>query len=234
MKITFEHLKRCNEEDDDFLIEYFNSFRGNDIYEKFLEIIKSWEKYVSYTINFKNDDKNIKISLDFLINELKDYSKEKIVFYHNNMTAFLDVPTRFSKNMSIYSVSDFIYELNYGNLKIDFSSLDSATKNDILQKIPAEFYNKLMAHVANTKSKTITINHPAMKNLEFNFLDSYPYHILKNLFTSYDMDYFRDIIYNLSKKIDGNLLLNSTIFDIEYYIEKIKNENAENLIPNLS
>ena len=47
-------------------------------------------------------------------------------------------------------------------------------------------------------------------------------------------DYFLDIIYYLSRKIDGNILLNSTITDIEYYIDKMNIENSENEIPSLA
>jgi hypothetical protein len=52
-----------------------------------------------------------------------------------------------------------------------------------------------------------------------------PYEMVKGLFFSYDMDYFRDIIYYLSKKIDGRILMESTMMDVEYYIDKMKTDN---------
>jgi hypothetical protein len=45
------------------------------------------------------------------------------------------------------------------------------------------------------------------------------------------MDYFRDIIYYLSKKIDGEILMDSTIMDIEYYIDKMKGEAPTENMP---
>jgi hypothetical protein len=235
MQITFGDLKECVEEqDDDFLLEYFNKFSGDNIYHKFINIIKSWEKSVSYTISFKVEDKNIKISLSYILEQLKNYSDEKLTFENSNIKVTLNTPPLFKKNINILSVSDFVYDIQYLKNKIDFVSLSDDHKNEILQSLPADFYNKLCNFILNITEKKVAIEHPSIPNLKIDFLSSTPYQILKELFLGYNIDYFRDVIYALSKKIDGSILMKSTMMDIDYYIDKIKNDNISDTSMNLS
>ena len=59
MRITINDIKKCLEEDEDFFMDYLNKFKGDNIHEKFVNILKNWEKYVSYTINFNIKEKNV-------------------------------------------------------------------------------------------------------------------------------------------------------------------------------
>jgi len=224
--ITFNDLKKCIEEqDDDFLIEYLNKFSGSNTYHKFVNIIKYWERCVSYTIGFNVDNKNVKISLSYILEQLKNYSDESLTFEDSNIKVILNTPPLFKKDINILSVSDFVYEIEYLKNKIYFISLSDDYKSEILQSLPANFYNKLCEYVLKIKDKTVNIEHPAMPNIKIDFLSSTPFQMLKELFLGFDINYFRDIIYTLSTKIDGNILMNSTMMDIDYYIDKIKNNN---------
>jgi hypothetical protein len=89
----------------------------------------------------------------------------------------------------------------------------------------------MIQFLINAKDKKIILQNAALENMEINFLTSLPYEMIKGLFYSYDMDYFRDIIYYLSKKIDGEILMDSTIMDIEYYIDKMKGEAPTENMP---
>jgi hypothetical protein len=84
--------------------------------------------------------------------------------------------------------------------------------------------------VINNKKCVVTFENTLLKQLKFNFLTNEPLIFLKGLFTNFNSDYFKDVIYLLSRKIDGNLLLNSTPMEIEYYIEKytaeMQNQNT--------
>jgi hypothetical protein len=232
MKITFGDLKRCIEEEDDFLIDYFNSFKGENTHQKFSNIIKAWEKCVSYTINFTVDGKNVKISLSYILEQLKNYSDEQLKFEFSGIKVVLDTPILFKKDLNILSISEFIHELEYLNHKIRFVELNEIEKNQILQNLPAEFYNKLSIHIINSKIKRVSIDHPSIPDMYIDFWSAYPYQMLRDLFLSYNIDYFRDLIYVLSKKIDGNILMDSTIMDIDYYLDKIKNDNISE--PNIN
>lgn len=231
--ITFQDLKNCNENNEDFLLQYLNNFEGGNIYHKFINLIEDWERNVSYTINLKKEDKNIKLSLQYVLNELKDYSDDMIIYKKDGVEISINAPPIFKKDCDILSISDFIYDLNYFGQKIKFSELADQDKNTILQNLPAKLYNELTSFVANIKTKTVSVKNQSLSDLEFNFLSQQPYEMLKGLFLSFDKDYFRDIIYMLSKKIDGNILMKSSLMDIEYYIEKIKNDNNSNDVANL-
>ena len=227
MRITIKDIKKCLEEDEDFFIDYLNKFKGNNTHEKFMDILKNWEKYVSYTINFNIKEKNIKISLDYLIKELNEFVTEPTWFEHSNIKVLVDIPSKFVKKLNILSVSNFIKKIEYGNFVIDFTELSDEVKDEMLEKLPADFYNKMIQFLVNANDKKIILQNAALENMEINFLTSLPYEMVKGLFYSYDMDYFRDIIYYLSKKIDGEILMDSTIMDVEYYIDKMKSDVPE-------
>lgn len=224
MRITIDDMKKCLEEDEDFFIDYLNKFKGDNIHEKFINILKNWEKYVSYTINFRVNEKNLKISLDYLIKELNEFVNQPSWFEYSNIKVLVDIPSKFVKDLNILSVSNFIRKIEYGNFVINFDELSDKDKDEMLEKLPADFYNKMMQHLVNANNKKITLQNNTLENMEINFLTALPYEMVKGLFYSYDMDYFRDIIYHLSKKIDGRILMDSTIMDIEYYIDKMKND----------
>jgi hypothetical protein len=224
MRITIKDIKKCLEEDENFFIDYLNKFKGNNTHEKFMDILKNWEKYVSYTINFNIKEKNIKISLDYLIKELNEFVTEPTWFEHSNIKVLVDIPSKFVKKLNILSVSNFIKKIEYGNFIIDFVELSDEVKDEMLEKLPADFYNKMIQFLVNANDKKIILQNAALENMEINFLTSLPYEMVKGLFYSYDMDYFRDIIYYLSKKIDGGILMDSTIMDVEYYIDKMKSD----------
>ena len=227
MRITINDIKKCLEEDEDFFMDYLNKFKGDNIHEKFVNILKNWEKYVSYTINFNIKEKNIKISLDYLIKELNKFYTQPTWFEHSNIKVLVDIPSKFVKELNILSVSNFIKKIEYGNFVIDFTELSDEVKDEMLEKLPADFYNKMIQFLINAEDKKVILQNAALENMEINFLTSLPYEMVKGLFYSYDMDYFRDIIYYLSKKIDGKILMDSTIMDIEYYIDKMKSDVPE-------
>lgn len=226
MRITISDIKKCLEEDEEFFINYLNNFKGDNVHEKFTNILKNWEKNISYTINFRIKEKNLKISLDYILKELNSFVNQPTWFEYSNMKVLIDIPSKFVKELNILSVFDFIRKIEYGNFIIDFSELSEEVKDKMLEKLPADFYNKMIQFLINTDDKKIILQNSTFDNMEINFLTSLPYEMVKGLFFSYDMDYFRDIIYHLSKKIDGRILMDSTIMDMEYYIDKMKDDGS--------
>jgi hypothetical protein len=202
-----------------------NNFKGDNIHEKFVNILKNWEKNVSYNINFRIKDKNLKISLDYIIKELGNFVNQPTWFEYSNIKVLFDIPSKFIKDQSILTVSNFINKMEYGNFVINFTELTEKEKEETLEKLPAEFYNRMIQFLIKTNNKKITLQNSSLDDMEINFLTSLPYEMVKGLFFSYDMDYFRDIIYYLSKKIDGRILMESTMMDVEYYIDKMKTDN---------
>jgi hypothetical protein len=219
-KIKFKHLKKIPESGGDFFINYLNSFSGNNVFEKFRSILCLWERDVSYDIGFNINGKDIKIQLFYIIKELESFNQDPLVVQSDNMVAYMDVPDKFYKNHDIFTVGNFIKRIGYMDLDIDFATLNDNDKNQILKSFPASIYNRFIQTVLKTDMKTVSLNNPSLNNMTINFMSDAPYRILKGLFEPYTVDYYRDIIYHLSKQIDGNILMNSTMKDIEYYVQK--------------
>jgi hypothetical protein len=105
---------------------------------------------------------------------------------------------------------------------IDF--LDEYQKRLIIDSLPAKVYSTVLNNIIKNKEKILIFNNPILDKFRFNFLTNEPYLFLKGLFGNFDELYFRDVIFHLSKRIDGNILMNSTPIEIEYYIEKYADE----------
>jgi hypothetical protein len=91
----------------------------------------------------------------------------------------------------------------------------------------------LINALLKNESKTVRFTNSSLKNIKVNFMSNAPYELLKGLCNPYGEDYYREIIYHLSSKIDGNILLNSTMRDIDYYVDKLNTENTSEKTPQL-
>lgn len=227
MKITFKLLQQLSEADDDVFINVLNSFKGENIHDKFVEILKVWERDVSYDLTLNVGGKNVKLMMSYIIKEFQNFENESIIV-GNDLKLVVNTPTTFTPPTDQIFPYDIIHKISMGDKELACGDDMDVTIN----KIPAKFYNLVLDVVENGK-KTVVFSNPSLSTLKINFLTWEPYLFLKSLFTPFGQDYFRDIIYHLSKKIDGNLLMKSTIFDIEYYIDKMNSENKEADVPNL-
>lgn len=238
VRIKFSDLKEISEslrrKDEGYLVDYLNSFKGDNVFEKFKDILKNWENDVSYDLNLSLDDKIVKVQLEYIINELPYTLGEPILDESSGISSVMDVPTLFSPFSDMIPIYDLIKSIQFSNVKIDFNNLKIDDKKNLLDNLPAHVYNSLIHKIARDQKKTITFNNKTLSTLKINFLSNDPYLFLKGLFNPYNTDYFRDIIYVLTKKIGSTMLMNSTMMDIEYYIEKLNNESREETIPDLS
>jgi len=236
MKITFQNLKDISDtlskNDEQFLVNYINKFEGKNIHEKFLNILKSWEEDVSHSISFSNDEKNLKVTLSYVTECFKHIEKEDIVL-EKDLQITLGIPDKFT-NRGIFDLSRTIKKIKYGNSQIKLTDMNDEDRDHFIENLPANVFNNITKEVLNNQKYTTGFDNPNLNHIKINFLNNSAYTFLKGLFDPYKKDYFRDIIYHLSKKIDGNILINSTIADIEYYIDKMNIENSENEIPNLA
>ncbi len=228
MKITFELLKKISDGGDEYLLEVLNSFDGDNIHEKFINILKCWDRDVSYDISLNLEGNNIKVMLTHIIAEATNIDTEDVIVGDENLKFHVNFPKTFdSSHNNIFSYG-IINTMKYCNTEMCYTD----EYNKIIDNLPAKYYNDILS-VVEHNDKILKFSNQSLKNLKINFLTYEPYKFLKSLFTPFGADYFRDIIYHLSKKIDGNMLLQSTIFDIEYYIDKLNLENKESDVPNL-
>jgi hypothetical protein len=143
----------------------------------------------------------------------------------------LDIPKTFDilvqESIPLYSI---INNVKISDKSINLIDLSIQDKHFSIDNLPAKLYMEFIKTVINNKKCVVTFENTLLKELKFNFLTNEPLIFLKGLFTNFNSDYFKDVIYLLSRKIDGNLLLNSTPMEIEYYIEKytaeMQNQNT--------
>lgn len=233
-KITFKDLKEISENGDDPLIDYLNQFSGDNIYKKFLTVLRCWERDVSYDMGFTVEEKNVKVSLSYFIKELENYNDEPLIIKTDNLEFELDVPPLFKKDYDIFSISETIRKVKNGKSVLDFSDMRGENVTALVEQLPASTYNMLINALLKNESKTIRFTNSSLKNININFMGNAPLELLKGLCHPYGEDYYRDIIYHLSSKIDGNILLNSTMRDIDYYVDKLNTENSSEKTPELS
>jgi hypothetical protein len=207
-----------------------NSFEGCNIFEKFKNILINWEQDVSQSLNLNFNDKSTKIALSYLISEIASDIGSELKINEENLEIIIDIPKSFDiivqETIPIYSLIQYI---NISGISIDLTDLSTQSRKDIIDNLPAKVYNIILKEIISNKSKMIGFNNPILSNFKFNFLTNEPYLFLKGLFTNFGEEYFRDVIFHLSKRIGGDLLMMSTPSEIEYYIQKyseeMKNQN---------
>lgn len=225
-KITFSDLKELSEllakGYDDRFIEYINSFEGLNTYQKFENILKCWDIDVSPTITFNFNNKPIKIQLSYIISQLFDISDD-IVIEEDDLKIIIGLPNQFQKDdfIPIYNIIKYI---NISGISINLINLSIHEKHDVINNLPPVIYNKIYNKIIAEKSKVFSVDNPSLNDFKLNFLSNDIYFFLKGLFGNFDEYYFKDVIFLLSKRIDGNILLESTPMEIQYYIEKYSAE----------
>jgi hypothetical protein len=225
-KITFSDLKDISEilakGYDDQFIKYINSFEGSNTFQKFENLLKCWDMDVSSTINFNFNNKPIKIQLSYIISQLFDIS-EDIVIEENDLKIIIGLPNLFQRDdfIPVYNIIKYI---NISGISINLINLSIQEKHDIIDNLPPVIYNKIYNKIISEKSKIFSVDNPSLKDFRLNFLSNDIYFFLRGLFGNFDEYYFKDVIFLLSKRIDGNILLQSTPMEIQYYIEKYSEE----------
>jgi hypothetical protein len=228
-EITFIDLKNLAKEvkkgNDDALIRYLNNFQGENILEKFKSILICWNDDVAQFLNLNLGEKSTKISLSYLISQFPESLGEEIKIIGEDLEITLDIPRLFDnlvlETLPIYSLVQYI---NISGISINLIDLSFIDRKNIIDKLPAKVYNTILNEIITNKSKTLLFDNKALSNFKFNLLTNEPFLFLKGLFTNFTDDYFKDVIFHLSKRIDGQILMNSTPSDIDYYIQKFSEE----------
>lgn len=221
-RITFQDLKNVcnslNKGDEKFFCNYLNTFPGDNVLEKTRNIMRIWDQDISNKISLFPDNKLVDVQTYYLL----DVFNKEIPNNHVSGGVGLRIPKEFVIPEDIFPFYSILESIE----TLDFSKLDEDTKKEVIDNLPAEYFNKMLKNIAKVDNFVIGFENESLKKLKFNFISNEPYYFMKGLFSSFSEDYFRDVIYILSKKIDGQLLVDSTIMDIEYYIRKMSDENS--------
>ena len=209
-------------------IDFTNSLRGDNIYGKFVTFLETWKDDVSSTINLNIDGNNVQIFISYILDNFQKSFNYPQTIKTDLFEIGLDIPKTISTMndvFPIYDIIQYINIINYNN--INLNGVDYENKKIIIDNLPPDIYNKIFKEVTSTKNVIFSLDNPRLSNLKFNFYTIEPYIFLYNLIRSYDENFFRDVIYILSRKIDGQILLNSTISDINYFLEKHQEEISQ-------
>jgi len=234
VKITFSDLRNISDslekKDDRFLLNYLNSFEGDNVYEKFKNILICWESDISYTLDMSSSEKSTKLQLQFIIDAIPDEIGGYFQVSEGNFLAHMKIPDKFTRDEDIVPIYELIESLEISGVNIKPKDLENG--REVVDNLPANIYNKLFKAILNNRDNLVSFGGESF-NFSVNFLTNDPYMFLRGLFTPYGKDYFRDIIYHLSNKIDSHILMDSTIHDVEYYVEKLQEERKSDEPPTL-
>jgi hypothetical protein len=207
----------------DVFANMLNLFPGNNVFEKFKNILKIWENDVSFTLNFNFNEKPTKVQLSYVISQLELGETETEV-KTDNIFAVLGIPKKFTNSEEPLPIYDILQYMEISGVQLNIGELDPDVKKPIIDSLPANVFNLLLNSIINMGESTVRFDNPVMKDMKLNFLTCEPYMFLKGMFSKYDEIYFRDIIFHLSKRIDGYLLMQSTPLELEYYVERYSKE----------
>lgn len=240
MMLTFRKLKEISAiiemKQDDKFCSFLNSFDGDTIHEKFKNILKLWEYHVSDTITFLIDGKEIILQISYLLNQLSENLNDEIIIEDNDNTYELGIPDVFSFNeKDIMPIYDILKNVKISDISLNLSSLSKSDKRLVINKLPAKVFSKIAEHLATDKSKIYKLDNPALDLISINFYTNEPYIFLRGLFLNYSKEYFQDVLFYLSKRIDGHVLMDSDIKDITFFMKKYNEEmqSQQNNAPGL-
>lgn len=226
--ITFGVLRTINtslrKNNDEVFLDFINSIDGDNTFKKFKNFLKLWESDVSNSLSFNIKDTPTKIQLAYIISDIPDDLGGEIIVEDDNFRITLDIPSVFTNISDTILIYDVIKNIELSDISINLSNLNGYDKHTIIDNLPAKLYSDIINIITHDKTKTVKFSNQLLSNFNFNFYTIAPISFLKSLFLDYGEDYFRDIIFYLSKRIDGRLLMDSTILDVEYFLERYLEE----------
>jgi hypothetical protein len=238
--LTFRKLKEISSfiemGQDDKFCNFLNEFKGSTIHEKFKNILTTWEYHVNDTITFSLQGKEIVLQLSYLVNHLSENLNDIVIIKDNDNTYELGIPEEFSFNKNdVMPIYNILKNVKFSDISLNLSSLSSSDKQLVINKLPAKVFSKITEHISNDKSKIYKLDNPALEAISINFYTNEPYIFLKGLFANYSKEYFQDVSFYLSKRIDGHILMESDIKDVSFYMKKYNEEmqSQQNSSPTL-
>lgn len=228
--MKFKQLKELSEAIDKkefgLVIDFLNSYPGEDIFEKFKNILIDWEYHTSDNLNLTIDGKSIKIQLSYIINQLPTHIQDDIFLTSGGFDFVLNIPKKF-KSISIVAMEDLIQSVSYNGINLKVGEFSEEEYQTFLNFLPASVFNDFLNLAIKHKEKIITFDNPTLKNIKLDFMTNEPLGFLYGLLGNFSRDYFRQIMFYLSKRVPADIILNSDIKDIEFYIEEYNRETKD-------
>lgn len=227
MKIDFKLLQELSEylekKQIDKFVDFLNGYEGNDIFEKFRNILKDWEYHVAHTLSLNIDSKPMKIQLSYLLDQMPLEMNDELVSEQSGVKLILNTPKKFTST-EVIPMSDIIQSITVNNYTINSSEVKREDMDHIIEGLPASTFNHTLNTIIDCPSKSVSFSNPALKQIKLHFLTRDPLNFLIGLFGNFTKDYFRQILFYLAKRISCDVIMNSDIHDIEFFIGEYNKE----------
>ncbi len=221
--LTFSKLRELSMDlhrnDSKSFLAFVNSLEGINIFEKFKQFLLVWKNDISYDIHLNLEGKSMKVQVGYIYNELSVPIESSVWVSSSNVKMLLNIPENFSDD-GILPVHNLISEICIDEMKISLNSLPDDERMAILDNLPANIYNLVLNTVINDKTKVVGLDNRNLEKFKLNFFTNDSMVFLKRLVMNYDENYFRDILFHLSKRIDYRIIQDSTIHDVDYFVQK--------------
>ena len=181
------------------------------------------------TLSLTINSKSINLDFETFYECLEDYIiSPKYITCNNGLVVKLNVPhDLFLTDNMENIIPSIIEEISLENDVIKFQEQNLNDKNQILANIPPINNNDLKDYIKEI-NKDIVLYSGNTKNeigpIIVNLISSNVMDFIRMIFESYSFDGLRHILYHLSKKIDNNIILNSTPFEMDFYLNLYQEE----------
>jgi len=249
-EFTFNNLikltKLCNFSTNEYVCDFFDNFiiesYKYNVIEKCYALIKLYELCVSDTLDLVTETHNVTINADLLLKSIFNLGEinAKYKIMDDGITYIFDLPHSFIlKPADIYTHTIQSIILSSGET-IDLNDITHTERETIINQLPAKAYNVIVKYAEEQlmKYEAVLINPTTSLGgnpFTINFLSPQAFLFLKGMYSGYSLDYFYELIYTLSRKLNSNFIIERPFKELlvysRLYTDEMKEENSALQIP---
>jgi len=236
-KITFEQIVDISriilDGTDSDVVEYLETFFGIEdltVVDKFYVLVKARELFISETVSLAAGDGNpAKVNLSILLDKITDIPQYSTTINVDGIVFELDIPHKFTYSTNKADIYDNIIRcIKLGDTSINFIHLSKDQKNNMLENLSPRFFKDIKKYTEALKLTLVLFEGKKKLSLEpiiVDFLSNDPVYLIKALYSDFDIQSCREIIFHLSQKIGETILFKSTMTDITMYINEVSTQS---------
>lgn len=227
----FDIARIILEEDDRGLLNYFEDFfkmRHLNVVDKFYVLLKAREMFIDDCISINIGEGNVNIQIRSILNNLKDLPDCRKTFTKDGVKLILDAPHSFTLSNVSNIFEAFIDTIICLGDKVKYRELNSHDQMAVLKALPSNIFNNIRDYYDMCKLSVVLFEGNSSLDIapqEINFLGTDPFAFIKSLYGDYDVYSCRDILFHLSKRMSGEIVLQSTPNDIKFYLDELSKES---------
>lgn len=236
--ITFEHVMTVSrliyDNNDEGLVEYIEdilNLKGLNSVDKLFVILKAREFFIGDELTLSSSSSQVAIPVYRLIEALTSVDSYSKLIVVGDIKIVVDTPMDMIVNKSIVSdIQTVIKTIEVDGQVIHFSKLDESAKDKILSLLPPSVFSEIKNYLMNDIKPIILFDgtQSLKEKIALNLFTADVFNFTKLLFSDYNIDSYREIIFHLSRRISADTLFKSTLLDVKFYLKELSNENKSN------